>query len=240
MVVLTPGVHNSAYFEHSFLARQMGVELVEGRDLVCRDNTIRMRTTDGERRVDVVYRRIDDDYLDPLQFRHDSMLGCAGIVNAARAGNVAIANAVGNGVADDKAVYPYVPEMIRYYLGEQPILDTVPTFRLDHEDERMEALEPDRRAGLEAGGVVGRLRPRHRTPGRGGDHRPAPGGGHRRPPGLHRPGGRASCRPPPPTAPTGSNPATSTCGPSPSTTGSGCGWRPAGSPGWPCPGAAWW
>ncbi|HKY76265.1 MAG TPA: circularly permuted type 2 ATP-grasp protein [Acidimicrobiia bacterium] len=140
VVVLTPGVHNSAYFEHSFLARQMGVELVEGRDLVCRDNTIRMRTTDGERRVDVVYRRIDDDYLDPLQFRHDSMLGCAGIVNAARAGNVAIANAVGNGVADDKAVYPYVPEMIRYYLGEQPTLDTVPTFRLDHEEERMEAL----------------------------------------------------------------------------------------------------
>jgi uncharacterized circularly permuted ATP-grasp superfamily protein len=140
VIVLTPGVHNSAYFEHSFLARQMGVELVEGRDLVCRDNTIRMRTTDGERRVDVIYRRIDDDYLDPLQFRHDSLLGCAGIVNAARAGNVAIANAVGNGVADDKAVYPYVPEMIRYYLGEQPILDTVPTFRLDHDDEREEAL----------------------------------------------------------------------------------------------------
>src|SRR3989440_5016346 len=140
VVVLTPGVHNSAYFEHSFLARQMGVELVEGRDLVCRDNTIRMRTTDGERRVDVVYRRIDDDFLDPLQFRHDSMLGCAGIVNAARAGNVAIANAVGNGVADDKAVYPYVGEMIRYYLGEQPILDTVPTFRLDHPDEREAAL----------------------------------------------------------------------------------------------------
>jgi uncharacterized circularly permuted ATP-grasp superfamily protein len=99
-----------------------------------------MRTTDGERRVDVIYRRIDDDFLDPLQFRHDSMLGCAGIVNAARAGTVAIANAVGNGVADDKAVYPYVPEMIRYYLGEQPILDTVPTFRLDRDDEREEAL----------------------------------------------------------------------------------------------------
>ncbi len=140
IVVLTPGVHNSAYFEHSFLARQMGVELVEGRDLVCRDNTIRMRTTDGERRVDVIYRRIDDDYLDPLQFRPDSLLGCAGIVNAARAGNVAIANAVGNGVADDKAVYPYVPAMIRYYLGEEPTLDTVPTFRLDDEGEREEAL----------------------------------------------------------------------------------------------------
>jgi uncharacterized circularly permuted ATP-grasp superfamily protein len=140
VIVLTPGVHNSAYFEHSFLARQMGVELVEGRDLVCRDNTIRMRTTDGERRVDVIYRRTDDDFIDPLQFRPDSMLGCAGIVNAARAGNVAIANAVGNGVADDKAIYPYVPEMIRYYLGEQPILDTVPTFRLDREEEREEAL----------------------------------------------------------------------------------------------------
>jgi uncharacterized circularly permuted ATP-grasp superfamily protein len=140
VIVLTPGVHNSAYFEHSFLARQMGVELVEGRDLVCRDNTIRMRTTDGERRVDVIYRRTDDDFIDPLQFRPDSMLGCAGIVNAARAGNVAVANAVGNGVADDKAIYPYVPEMIRYYLGEQPILDTVPTFRLDREDEREEAL----------------------------------------------------------------------------------------------------
>jgi uncharacterized circularly permuted ATP-grasp superfamily protein len=140
VIVLTPGVHNSAYFEHSFLARQMGVELVEGRDLVCRDNTIRMRTTDGERRVDVIYRRTDDDFIDPLQFRPDSMLGCAGIVNAARACNVAIANAVGNGVADDKAIYPYVPEMIRYYLAEQPILDTVPTFRLDREDEREEAL----------------------------------------------------------------------------------------------------
>jgi uncharacterized circularly permuted ATP-grasp superfamily protein len=140
VIVLTPGVHNSAYFEHSFLARQMGVELVEGRDLVCRDNTIRMRTTDGERRVDVIYRRTDDDFIDPLQFRPDSMLGCAGIVNAARAGNVAVANAVGNGVADDKAIYPYVPEMIRYYLGEQPILDTVPTFRLDRQDEREEAL----------------------------------------------------------------------------------------------------
>src|SRR4051794_28233496 len=140
VVVLTPGVHNSAYFEHSFLPRQMGVELVEGRDLVCRDNTIRMRTTDGERRVDVIYRRTDDDFIDPLQFRPDSMLGCAGIVNAARAGNVAIANAVGNGVADDKAVYPYVPAMIRYYLGEQPILDTVPTFRLDQDDEREAAL----------------------------------------------------------------------------------------------------
>jgi uncharacterized circularly permuted ATP-grasp superfamily protein len=131
VVVLTPGVYNAAYFEHAFLARQMGVELVEGRDLVCRDNVIFMRTTGGEQRVDVVYRRIDDEFLDPIQFRSDSMLGCPGILNAARAGNVALANAVGNGVADDKAIYPFVAAMIDYYLGERAILDTVPTYRLD-------------------------------------------------------------------------------------------------------------
>jgi uncharacterized circularly permuted ATP-grasp superfamily protein len=141
VVVLTPGVHNSAYFEHSFLARQMGVELVEGRDLVCRDRRVYMRTTDGEQRVDVVYRRIDDDFLDPLHFRPDSLLGCPGILNAARAGNVTIANAPGNGVADDKAIYPYVPDMIEYYLGEQPILANVDTYRLGNEDECAWALE---------------------------------------------------------------------------------------------------
>jgi uncharacterized circularly permuted ATP-grasp superfamily protein len=113
----------------------MGVELVEGRDLVCRDRRVYMRTTDGEQRVDVVYRRIDDDYLDPLHFRPDSLLGCPGILNAARAGNVTIANAPGNGVADDKAIYPYVPDMIRYYLGEEPILANVETYRLGNEDE---------------------------------------------------------------------------------------------------------
>src|SRR4029077_10688577 len=131
VVVLTPGVYNSAYFEHALLARLMGVELVEGRDLVCRGNRVYMRTTTGERRVDVIYRRIDDDFLDPLHFRPDSMVGCPGILNAARAGNVAIANAVGNGVGDDKLVYTYVPEMIRYYLGEEPVLDNVETYRLD-------------------------------------------------------------------------------------------------------------
>src|SRR4029450_13483788 len=130
-VGLTPGVHNAAYFEHSFLARQMGVELVEGRDLVCRDQRVFMRTTGGEQRVDVVYRRVDDDSLDPLHFRPDSVLGCAGIVNSSRAGNVTIANAPGNGVADDKAIYPYVPAMIEYYLGEVPILANVETFRLE-------------------------------------------------------------------------------------------------------------
>ncbi len=134
VVLLTPGVYNSAYFEHSFLARQMGVELVEGRDLVCLDSVLYMRTTEGERRVDVVYRRVDDDYLDPLQFRPDSVLGCPGLLNAARAGNVTIANAVGNGLADDKAIYPYVPELIRYYLGEEPVLANVPTYRLEDQD----------------------------------------------------------------------------------------------------------
>jgi len=141
VVVLTPGVHNSAYFEHSFLARQMGVSLVEGRDLICRDDRVYMRTTMGERRVDVVYRRIDDEFLDPLHFRSDSILGCAGIVNAARAGNVTIANAVGNGVADDKALYPYVPKLISYYLDEKPILDTVETFHLEDDEQRAEVLD---------------------------------------------------------------------------------------------------
>jgi len=141
VVVLTPGVHNSAYFEHTFLARQMGVELVEGRDLVCRKNMVFMRTTDGEHRVDVVYRRVDDDYLDPLQFRADSMLGCAGIVNAARAGNVTIANAVGNGVADDKLVYTYVPAMIEYYLAEKPLLPNATTYRLNEPDQLAHVLD---------------------------------------------------------------------------------------------------
>ena len=141
VVVLTPGVHNSAYFEHSFLARQMGVSLVEGRDLICRDDRVFMRTTMGERRVDVVYRRIDDEFLDPIQFRSDSILGCAGIINAARAGNVTIANAVGNGVADDKALYPYVPKLIHYYLDEKPILDTVDTFHLEDPDQRADVLD---------------------------------------------------------------------------------------------------
>ena len=134
VVVLTPGVYNSAYFEHSFLARQMGVELVEGRDLVCRDGYVAMRSTEGEQRIDVVYRRVDDEFLDPLHFRPGSLLGCPGILNAARLGRVAIANAVGNGVADDKAVYPYVPSLIRYYLGEEPILANVETYKPEDPD----------------------------------------------------------------------------------------------------------
>lgn len=128
VVLLSPGVFNSAYFEHAFLARSMGIELVEGRDLFVDGNQVFMKTTRGPQRVDVVYRRVDDDFLDPLAFRPDSMLGVPGLVNAYRAGNVALANGIGTGVADDKAVYPYVPEMIRYYLGEEPILEQVPTY----------------------------------------------------------------------------------------------------------------
>jgi uncharacterized circularly permuted ATP-grasp superfamily protein len=128
VVVLTPGVYNSAYFEHAYLARLMGVPLVEGRDLVVHDNMVYMRTTTGLRRIDVIYRRVDDDFIDPLTFRRDSGLGAAGLFNAYRAGNVAIANAPGTGVADDKAVYAYTPEIIRYYLSEEPILPIIETF----------------------------------------------------------------------------------------------------------------
>jgi len=128
VVLLTPGIFNSAYFEHTFLARQMGIEIVEGRDLVAHQNKIYMRTTRGLKLVDVIYRRIDDDFLDPLTFRQDSVLGVAGLVNAYRAGNVTIANAIGTGVADDKAVYAFTPEMIRFYLSEEPILNNVPTY----------------------------------------------------------------------------------------------------------------
>ncbi|ASW84869.1 circularly permuted type 2 ATP-grasp protein [Mycobacterium intracellulare] len=141
VVVLTPGVYNSAYFEHSLLARQMGVELVEGRDMFCRDHQVYMRTTEGERQVDVIYRRIDDAFLDPLQFRADSVLGVAGLVNAARAGNVVISSAIGNGVGDDKLVYTYVPTMIEYYLGEKPLLANVETLRCWLDDEREEVLD---------------------------------------------------------------------------------------------------
>jgi uncharacterized circularly permuted ATP-grasp superfamily protein len=131
VVVLTPGVYNSAYFEHTLLARLMGVELVEGRDLFCSGGKVWMRTTAGPTRVDVIYRRVDDEFLDPLQFRADSMLGSPGLLLAARLGNVTIANAVGNGVADDKLVYTYLPDLIRYYLSEEPILKNVDTWRLE-------------------------------------------------------------------------------------------------------------
>ena len=139
-VLLTPGVSNSAYFEHTFLAQQMGIELVEGRDLLTHDNVVYMRTTAGLRRVDVIYRRVDDDFLDPLCFRPDSTLGVPGLFNAYRAGNVTLANAIGTGVADDKAVYAYVPEIIRYYLNEDAILPNVPTFLMSDEMHRQHVL----------------------------------------------------------------------------------------------------
>jgi len=140
IVVLTPGVFNSAYFEHTYLARQMGVDLVEGRDLVTHDNVVYMRTTDGLKRVDVIYRRVDDDFSDPLIFRSDSSLGCAGLFNAYRAGNVTVTNAFGTGLADDKAVYAYVPDIIRYYLNEDAILPNVKTFILSEDKQRQHVL----------------------------------------------------------------------------------------------------
>jgi uncharacterized circularly permuted ATP-grasp superfamily protein len=135
VVVLTPGMYNSAYFEHAFLAQQMGVELVEGQDLFVKDNFVYMRTTRGPRRVDVIYRRVDDDFLDPKVFRASSTLGCAGLMDAYRAGHVSICNAVGTGVADDKSIYPYVPQMIEFYLGEKPILHNVPTYMCRKPDD---------------------------------------------------------------------------------------------------------
>ena len=141
VVLLTPGIYNSAYFEHSFLARQMGIEIVEGRDLVVHNDRVFMRTTQGLQPVDVIYRRVDDEFLDPLAFRTDSLLGVAGLMNAYRAGNVVLANAVGTGVADDKAVYAYVPEMIRFYLSEEPVLQNVPTYLGCDEGDRRYMLE---------------------------------------------------------------------------------------------------
>ena len=141
VVVLTPGQFNSAYFEHAFLAQQMGVELVDGNDLFVRNDTVFMRTTLGPRRVDVIYRRIDDDFLDPRAFRKDSMLGVPGLFDAYRAGNVTLANAVGTGIADDKAIYVHVPEMIRFYCGEEPILSNVPTWELSKPKDLAYVLE---------------------------------------------------------------------------------------------------
>ncbi|MGA1422883.1 MAG: circularly permuted type 2 ATP-grasp protein [Steroidobacteraceae bacterium] len=140
VVLLTPGAHNSAYFEHAFLAQQMGIELVEGQDLFVDDEIVYMRTTQGPRRVDVIYRRVDDDFLDPLAFRPDSMLGVPGLLTAYRAGRVVISNAIGTGIADDKSTYPYVPEMIRFYLGEEPILQNVPTWILRRDEDLQHVL----------------------------------------------------------------------------------------------------
>ena len=141
VVLLTPGAYNSAYFEHTFLAQQMGIELVEGRDLFVKHETVYMRTTQGPQRVDVIYRRLDDDFLDPLAFRKDSMLGVPGLLSAYRAGRVTLANAIGTGVADDKSIYPYVPEMVRFYLGEDSLLNNVTTYMLRKPDDLKYVLE---------------------------------------------------------------------------------------------------
>ncbi|KGB92803.1 MULTISPECIES: circularly permuted type 2 ATP-grasp protein [Burkholderia] len=135
VVVMTPGMYNAAYFEHTFLAQQMGVELVEGKDLFVDGGYVHMRTTHGPKRVDVIYRRLDDDFLDPLAFRSDSALGVPGLLGAYRAGRVTIANAIGTGIADDKSIYPFVPDMIAFYLGEQPILNNVPTYQCRKPDD---------------------------------------------------------------------------------------------------------
>jgi uncharacterized circularly permuted ATP-grasp superfamily protein len=141
VALLTPGPYNSAYYEHSFLADKLGIELVEGRDLLIRDNAVWMRTTEGPKRIDVLYRRLDDDFLDPLTFRPDSALGVPGLMNAYRAGNITLANAVGTGVADDKAVYSYMPDIVRFYFGEEPILKNVPTWRCREADSLAYVLE---------------------------------------------------------------------------------------------------
>src|SRR3954471_3401427 len=141
VVLMTPGMHNSAYFEHAFLAQQMGVELVEGQDLFVNDNAVYMRTTRGPKRVDVIYRRIDDDYMDPLAFRADSTLGVPGLLSVYRSGRVTLANAIGTGVADDKSIYPYVPDMIRFYLSEDAILNNVPTWQCRRKEDLQYVLD---------------------------------------------------------------------------------------------------
>jgi uncharacterized circularly permuted ATP-grasp superfamily protein len=135
IALLTPGIYNSAYYEHSFLADKLGIELVEGRDLLVKDEEVFMRTTEGLKRVDVIYRRLDDDFLDPLAFRPDSMLGVPGLMTAYTAGNITLANAVGTGISDDKAVYSYMPEIVKFYLSEEPILNNVPTYRCRQKDD---------------------------------------------------------------------------------------------------------
>ena len=158
IVLLTPGLYNSAYFEHCFLAQEMGIELVEGRDLVVVDDVVYMKTIHGLTRVDVIYRRVDDDFLDPLAFRAGSLVGVPGLMNAYRAGNIALANAVGTGVADDKAIYAYVPAFIKYYLGEDPILQNVETYLCSNPEHLCLRARSSARAGGEGGGRIRRLR----------------------------------------------------------------------------------
>jgi uncharacterized circularly permuted ATP-grasp superfamily protein len=168
IVLLTPGVYNSAYFEHTFLARQMGIELVEGRDLLVHDAKVYMRTTGGPRRVDVIYRRVDDDFIDPLAFRRDSQLGVAGLFNAYRAGSVSIINAIGTGVADDKAVYAYVPAMIRFYLSQEPVLPNIETYLCHDPKQLQHVLAHLNQLVVKGGRRVGRIRDADRSAQYGG------------------------------------------------------------------------
>ena len=168
-MILTPGIFNSAYFEHAFLARRMGCELVEGADLFVDRDRVFVKTTRGPMPVDVIYRRVDDAYLDPTVFRSDSVLGVPGLWKAYAAGNVTLANAVGNGVADDKAVYPYVPKMIQYYLGEEPLLRQVETFICAREGHRVARARTDGEAGGQGDGRGWRLRHADRTAGHQGE-----------------------------------------------------------------------
>ena len=187
VALLSPGMHNSAYFEHSFLAQQMGIDLVEGRDLVVSDGFVYMRTTKGFERIDVLYRRIDDDFLDPQAFREDSMLGVPGLMDAYRAGRIALANAPGTGIADDKVVYAYVPQIIKYYLGEDAIIPNVPTYVCWDDQQRQPRAGEPRQAGREAGERIGRLRPDDRPAGERGRARQVCRADQGQPAELHRP-----------------------------------------------------
>ena len=186
VVVLTPGMYNSAYFEHAFLAQQMGVELVEGQDLFVKDNFVFMRTTRGPKRVDVIYRRLDDDFLDPLAFRPDSTLGCPGLLAAYRAGNVTLSNAIGTGVADDKSIYAYVPKMIEFYLGEKPILNNVPTYLCREADDFRYVLDHLSELVVKGGARCRRLRHAGRPGREQGRDREVPRAPDRQPWQLHR------------------------------------------------------
>ena len=187
VVVLTPGMYNSAYFEHAFLAQQMGVELVEGQDLFVRSNFVYMRTTQGPKRVDVIYRRVDDDFLDPQAFRPDSTLGCAGLLQVVRAGNVTLSNAIGTGIADDKSIYPYVPKMVEFYLGEKPILNNVPTYLCRDKEDLGYVLRAPERAGGERSARRRRLRHAGGPGSHQGRDRRICGSAEGQPHQLHRP-----------------------------------------------------
>ena len=214
VVVLTPGMYNSAYFEHAFLAQQMGIELVEGQDLFVDDNFVYMRTTQGPKRVDVIYRRVDDDFLDPLAFRADSTLGCAGPARRLpRRQRRRSSNAIGTGVADDKSIYPYVPKMIEFYLGEKPILHNVPTYVVPRARRPGLRARPPRRARRQ--GSARRRRLRHAgRPGvdEGRRSRTSAAALDGRPAAATSPSRRSRCRPARPSSRAASRRATSTCG----------------------------